>query len=108
MRGGRDETCHLLSKLALFLLKINSFQSVVTHFLCSFIPSHKVKSCRMLPAISFLSKKTYFIQLQLIGPPGVGKTAILEGLASRIVSKEVPEVCSRRDHHQILFYKLTV
>ena len=29
---------------------------------------------------------------QLIGPPGVGKTAILEKLASWIVSKKVPEV----------------
>ncbi|CCM05583.1 uncharacterized protein FIBRA_07811 [Fibroporia radiculosa] len=30
------------------------------------------------------------------GPPGVGKTAILEGLASRIVAKEVPESLQSR------------
>ncbi|KAJ7882362.1 P-loop containing nucleoside triphosphate hydrolase protein [Mycena olivaceomarginata] len=35
--------------------------------------------------------------IQLIGPPGVSKTAILEGLGSRIVSKEVPE--SLHDKH---------
>ncbi|KAF7968731.1 hypothetical protein HWV62_29606 [Athelia sp. TMB] len=35
--------------------------------------------------------KKYAALFKLIGPPGVGKTAILEGLASRIISKQVPE-----------------
>ncbi|KAJ7289334.1 hypothetical protein C8J57DRAFT_1213683 [Mycena rebaudengoi] len=49
--------------------------------------------------VFFCLPSTMGIIPKLIGPPGVGKTAILEGLASRIVRKEVSELTNFQLKH---------
>ncbi|WP_017381574.1 ATP-dependent Clp protease ATP-binding subunit [Paenisporosarcina sp. TG-14] len=50
--------------------------------------------------IRILSRKTKNNPV-LIGEPGVGKTAIVEGLAQRIVRKDVPEGLKERDIYEL-------
>lgn len=48
-------------------------------------------------AIQILSRRTKNNPV-LIGEPGVGKTAIAEGLAQRILQGDVPENLKRQDY----------
>ena len=41
----------------------------------------------------------------LVGEPGVGKTAISEGIAQRIINGDVPENLKSKDHAQEFIYR---
>ena len=52
--------------------------------------SRRTKSDPVVRFSIYAMQRIYRSVPQLIGPSGVGKIAILEGLASKIVAKEVP------------------
>ena len=60
-------------------------------------PADRPRQAEVERCIQILCRRTKNNPL-LVGDPGVGKTAIAEGLARKIVNGEVPDVLAGRDH----------
>src|SRR3954471_15516676 len=85
----------------------NRIQEIIQHFTINLNQQAKVSQLKLIGRETQIKQLTYILSRLiknnplLIGPPGVGKTAIVEGLVQRIKQQKVPAYLKTKTVYQL-------